>query len=125
MTGVQTCALPICIPTRVSRGLWNTRAYLYKLQPNKVDLGLLFDRQSGKLRQTEASLAQSVGVNTMQNTLQRMLKGNINSDIQQGLQRVYQRQSNQHSFQTGNLKGIIQRNREGRVYIAVWDADLH
>lgn len=112
-------------PTKVTRGLWNTRAYLYKLQPDKVDLGLLFDRQSGKLRQTEASLAQSVGVNAMQNTLQGMLKGNINGDIQQGLQRVYQRQSNQHSFQTRNLKGIIQRNNQGRVYIAVWDADLH
>ncbi|MEM7713345.1 MAG: serine/threonine-protein kinase [Cyanobacteria bacterium P01_A01_bin.68] len=112
-------------PAKVSPGLWNTRAYLYKLQPNKVDLGLLFDRQSGKLRQTEASLAQSVGVNTMQNTLRGMLKGNINGDIQQGLQRVYQRQSNQHSFQTGNLKGIIQRNKQGRIYIAVWDADLH
>ncbi len=111
-------------PTKVSKGLWNTRAYLYKLQPD-VDLGLLFDRQSGKLRQTEASLAQSVGVNTMQNTLQRMLSGNINGDIQQGLQRVYQRQTNKYSFQTGNLKGEIERNREGRVYIAVWEADLH
>ncbi|MGB3637671.1 MAG: protein kinase [Rivularia sp. (in: cyanobacteria)] len=111
-------------PTKVSRGLWNTRAYLYKLQPN-VDLGLLFDRQSGKLRQTEASLAQSVGANTMENTLQKMLSGNINGDIQQGLQRVYQRQTNQYSFQTGNLKGTIQRNNEGRVYIAVWEADLH
>ncbi|MGB3655770.1 MAG: protein kinase [Rivularia sp. (in: cyanobacteria)] len=111
-------------PTKVSRGLWNTRAYLYKLQPD-VDLGLLFDRQSGKLRQTEASLAQSVGVNTMQNTLQGMLSGNINGDIQQGLQRVYQRQTNRYSFQTGNLKGEIERNREGRVYIAVWEADLH
>ncbi|MGB6294575.1 MAG: serine/threonine-protein kinase [Rivularia sp. (in: cyanobacteria)] len=111
-------------PTKVSRGLWNTRAYLYKLQPN-VDLGLLFDRQSGRLRQTEASLAQSVGAETMQNTLQGMLKGNINGDIQQGLQRVYQRQTNQYSFQTGNLKGTIQRNNQGRVYIAVWEADLH
>ncbi len=111
-------------PTKVSRGLWNTRAYLYKLQPN-VDLGLLFDRQSGKLRQTEASLAQSVGANAMQNTLQGMLSGNINGDIQQGLQRVYQRQTNRYSFQTGNLKGEIERNREGRVYIAVWEADLH
>ncbi len=112
-------------PTKVSRGLWNTRAYLYKLQPNQVDLGLLFDRQSGKLRQTEASLAQSMGANTMQKTLQGMLKGNINGDIQQGLQRVYQRQNNQYSFQTGNLKGVIERNKEGRVYIAVWEADLH
>ncbi|AFY53424.1 serine/threonine protein kinase [Rivularia sp. PCC 7116] len=112
-------------PTKVSRGLWNTRAYLYKLQPNQVDLGLLFDRQSGKLRQTEASLAQSVGAKAMQNTLQGMLKGNMNGDIQQGLQRVYQRQANKYSFQTRNLKGTIQRNNEGRVYIAVWDADLH
>ncbi|MEM6754533.1 MAG: serine/threonine-protein kinase [Cyanobacteria bacterium P01_C01_bin.38] len=111
-------------PTKVSRGLWNTRAYLYKLQP-EVDLGLLFDRQSGRLRQTEASLAQSVGANTMQNTLQGMLKGNINGDIQQGLQRVYQRQNNQYSFQTGNLKGTVQRNNQGKIYIAVWEADLH
>ena len=111
-------------PTKVSKGLWNTRAYLYRLKPN-VDLGLLFDRQSGTLRQTEASLAQSVGAETMQNTLQGMLSGNINGDIQQGLQRVYQRQTNQYSFQTGNLKGTIQRNNEGRVYIAVWEADLH
>jgi len=112
-------------PTKVSNGLWNTRAYLYRLQPNRVDLGLLVDRQSGILRQTEASLAQSVGKNTMQNALQGMLAGNMNSDIQQGLQRVYQRQTNQYSFQTGGLKGIIQRNKEDRIYIAVWDADLH
>ncbi|NJM21097.1 MAG: protein kinase [Richelia sp. SM1_7_0] len=112
-------------PTKVSNGLWNTRAYLYRLQPNRVDLGLLVDRQSGILRQTEASLAQSVGENTMQNALQGMLAGNMNGDIQQGLQRVYQRQTNQYSFQTGGLKGIIQRNKEDRIYIAVWDKDLH
>ncbi|MEA5595425.1 protein kinase domain-containing protein [Rivularia sp. UHCC 0363] len=112
-------------PTKVSKGLWNTRAYLYKLQPNRVDLGLLFDRQSGILRQTEASLAQSVGANMMENTLRGMLAGNINGDIQQGLQQVYQRQTNQYSFQTGGLKGVIERNQEDRIYIAVWDADLH
>lgn len=111
-------------PTKLSRGLWNTRAYLYRLQPNRVDLGLLFDRQSGILRQTEASLAQSVGANTMENTLQGMLKGNINNDIKQGLQRVYQRQTREYSFRNGNLKGIIQRNKQDRIYIAVWDADL-
>ena len=111
-------------PTRRSGGLWNTRAYLYTLEPNRVDLGLLFDRQSGVLRQTEASLAQSMGVNTMENTLQGMLKGNINNDIKQGLQRVYQRQAREYSFTTGNLKGIVQRNKQDRIYIAVWDADL-
>ncbi|MGD1912354.1 MAG: protein kinase [Rivularia sp. (in: cyanobacteria)] len=112
-------------PTKLSRGLWRTRAYLYELQPNRVDLGLLFDRQSGRLRQTEASLAQSVGANVMQETLQEMLSGNINGDIKQGLQRVYQRQNRKYSFRKGNLKGVVERNKEDRIYIAVWDADLH
>ena len=112
-------------PTRLSRGLWRTRAYLYRLQPNRVDLVLLFDRRTGILRQTEASLAQSVGAQTMENTLQQMLSGNINSNIKQGLQRVYQRRTRKYSFRTGNLKGVVERNKQDRIYIAVWDTDLH
>jgi serine/threonine-protein kinase len=112
-------------PSKVSRGLWNTRAYLYRLQPNRVDLGYLFDRRSGILRQTEVAFAQSVPLETMQSTLQGMLAGNASSAIQQGLEKVYQRQINEYSFRTGGLKGVIQRNEEDQIYIGVWDADLH
>ncbi|MDM9381847.1 protein kinase [Chlorogloeopsis sp. ULAP01] len=52
-------------PSKVSKGLWNTRAYLYRLKPNRVDLGYLFDRKSGILRQTEVSFAQSVSPDVM------------------------------------------------------------
>ena len=41
-------------PARDLRGLWgNTRAVVYKVVPNQIDLGYLFDKNSRKLRQTE------------------------------------------------------------------------
>jgi serine/threonine protein kinase, bacterial len=110
-------------PSRDTRGLWNTRAFLYRLEEN-VDLGYLFDRNTGILRQTEVSFAQSVPPEVMQNTLQGMLRGQANNDIKQGLQRVRDRQTNRHSFNVGGLRGVIERNQQDRIYIGVWDADL-
>jgi serine/threonine-protein kinase len=112
-------------PSKRSRGLWNTRAYLYQHEPNRVDLGYLFDRQSGVLRQTEVAFNQSVGLGVMKTTLQGMLGGRASSDIKQGLQQVYERQNREYSFNVGRLKGLIQRNPQDQIYIAVWDADLH
>ena len=60
----------------------------------------------------------------MQATLQQML-GDRSIDINQGLQQVYQRRTNKYSFQTGKLKVAIERNERDRIYIGVWDADLH
>jgi serine/threonine protein kinase, bacterial len=111
-------------PNRSSNGLWNTRAFLYRLEEN-VDLGYLFDRNTGILRQTEVSFAQSVPPEVMQQTLQGMLRGKANNDIKQGLQRVRDRQTNRHSFNVGGLRGVIERNQQDRIYIGVWDADLH
>ncbi len=113
-------------PTKVSRGAFGrTRAYLYQRDPNRFDLGYLFDRQTKMLRQTEVSFAQSVGSEVMQNTLQGMLGGSASSNIKQGLQQVYERKTNQYSFNVGGLKGSIERNSEDQIYIAIWDASLH
>ncbi|MEO0968171.1 MAG: protein kinase [Cyanobacteria bacterium J06639_18] len=112
-------------PNKNSRGVYrNTRAYLYN-QPNEVDLGYIVDRTSGALRQTEVSFPQSAGKDAMQATLQGMLGGNISNDIKKELERVYQRQKRKHCFRRNGLKGIIQRNQKGRIYIAVWDSKLH
>jgi serine/threonine protein kinase, bacterial len=111
-------------PSKRSRGLWNTRAYIYTLEPNRIDLGYLFDRRTGVLRQTEAAFAQSVEPDVMKNTLQGMLGGSAPGEIKQGLQKVYDRQSNNYSFNLGGLRGVIQRNNEDQIYIGVWDADL-
>ncbi|MDJ0798922.1 MAG: protein kinase [Calothrix sp. MO_167.B12] len=108
------------------RGLWgDTRAVTYKFVPNQIDLGYLFDRKTGVLRQTEASFAQSVDPQLMQDTLNGMLAGKATPKIQQGLQKVQQRQSKDFNFSLGDWKGQIIRQNCGFIYISVWDADLH
>jgi len=57
-----------------------------------------------------------------------MLSGNATADIEQGLESVYERQSNRYRFETSGtnrLKGVIERNKSDRIYVAVWEADLH
>jgi serine/threonine-protein kinase len=109
--------------------MWNTRAVLYDdFVPGQVSLGYLYDPSSGRLRETEASFSDSVELTTMSRTLNQMLNGNSSRDIRQGLEAVYQGKSNRYTFVSGrenNLKGVIERNEPGRIYIAVWEADLH
>ena len=116
-------------PTKTTKGMWNTRAVLYEdFIPGKVSLGYLYDPSSGRLRETEASFSDSVDLRTMSRTLSKMLNENASRDIKQGLEDVYQGKSNRYTFVSGredNLKGVIERNEPGRIYIAVWEADLH
>lgn len=113
-------------PKRDLRGLWgNTRAVVYQLVPNQIDLGYLFDRNTGELKQTEASFAQSVDLPLMQATLNGKLNGQANAKIQRGLQQIYQRQKADFSFRVGAVKGQIVRNNCDSIYISIWDADLH
>jgi serine/threonine-protein kinase len=112
-------------PEKNLRGLWpNTRAITYKVVPNQIDLGYLFDRNSGKLRQTEASFAASVDQQVMQTTLDGMLGGST-AEIKQGLQQVQQRQSDNFQFTKGRVKGQIVRQNCDFIYISIWDSDLH
>ncbi|AUT00413.1 serine/threonine protein kinase [Nostoc sp. CENA543] len=113
-------------PNRDLRGAWGkTRAVVYNLIPNQVDLGYLFDRETGELRQTEVAFAQSVDPQVMQNTLNGMLNGQATAKIQQGLEKVQQRQKDDFSFSVGAVKGQIIRQNCDLIYISVWDADLH
>ncbi|MBH8553080.1 protein kinase [Nostocaceae cyanobacterium CENA357] len=113
-------------PKKDLRGLWgNTRAVTYQLVPNQIDLGYLFDRESGVLRQTEAAFAQTVDSQVMQATLSGILNGQVTPEIQQGLQQIQQRQREDFSFTQGSVKGQIVRQNCDFIYISVWDADLH
>lgn len=114
-------------PTRTSNGyFYNTRALLYELKPEQVSLGYILDKSSGRLRQTEVSFAQSVEPSVMQATLKKMLGDHtLNPSLSQGLQQVYDRRANQYSFNVGGLQGVIERNNSDRIYIGIWEADLH
>ncbi len=113
-------------PNQDLRGAWGkTRAVVYKLVPDKIDLGYLFDRNSKVLRQTEVSFAQSVDPQLMETTLNGMLDGQATEEIKQGLKQVQQRQSDNFSFKNGSVKGQIIRQQCDFIYISIWDADLH
>ena len=113
-------------PTTTKKGYWgNTRSDLYEVIPDQVTLAYSYDRASNQVRQTEASFAPATDELLLRVTVNGMLGSQASSEIMAGLQRVYQRQSNRYSFQQGDLKGIIERNSRDRIYVAVWDADLH
>ncbi|MBD2683274.1 MULTISPECIES: serine/threonine-protein kinase [Nostoc] len=113
-------------PRKDLRGAWgNTRAVVYKLVPNKIDLGYLFDRNSQALRQTEVSFADSVEPQLMESTLNRLLNGQATEEIKQGLKHVQQGQSDNFSFKNGSVKGQIIRQECNFIYISIWDEDLH
>ncbi|MFN6482648.1 MULTISPECIES: protein kinase domain-containing protein [unclassified Nostoc] len=113
-------------PNQDLKGAWGkTRAVVYKLVPNKIDLGYLFDRNSKALRQTEVSFAQSVDPQVMEATLNGMLGGQATEEIMQGLKQVQQRQSDNFSFKNGSIKGQIIRQQCDFIYISIWDANLH
>lgn len=103
----------------------NTRSALYEVMPNQVTLGYIYDKTSNHLRQTEASFAQSVDPATIQETLNGMLGGTVSSEIEQGLAQVRERQISQFPFEIGQVEGIIERNDRDRIYIGVWESDLH
>ncbi|MBD1910798.1 MULTISPECIES: protein kinase [unclassified Leptolyngbya] len=111
---------------RSNNGYWpNTRSVLYDLVPNQVTVAYILDKDSDRVRQTEASFDQSVDQQVIRSTLNGMLNDQTTSAIEQGLESVRQRQSNRYSFSIDNLEGTIERNRQGRIYIGVWEENLH
>lgn len=114
------------VPTGMSRGYWpNTRAVFYELIPEQVSLGFLFDRYSERIRQTEASFTAEVHPETMRLTLNGMLGCKLNEQIAQGLQQVHQGEARQYLFGLDSLEGVIERQKGDRIYIGIWEADLH
>ncbi|MFM9268365.1 serine/threonine-protein kinase [Tychonema sp. BBK16] len=113
-------------PTETQRqGYWpNTRTALYDLVPNQITLGYIYDRDSGELVQTEGSFAQSVDDLVVRTALNGML-GGADREIMQGFRDVQQRRSNRFTFRKGSVEGAIERNERDRIYIGVWDENLH
>jgi serine/threonine-protein kinase len=113
-------------PTRSRDGYWpNTRSDLYELVPNQVTLAYIYDKSSDRIRQTEASFAQSVDPLVMRVALNGMLNGRSTEEIEQALGEIRDRQRNSYSFTSGNLEGLIERNESDRIYIGIWEEDLH
>ncbi|MEX0270084.1 serine/threonine protein kinase [Leptolyngbyaceae cyanobacterium UHCC 1019] len=127
-TGVaeQTIVAKLGEPSKSGTGYWtNTRSAQYDLVPDQVTVAYLYDKDTAKVRQTEASFAQSIDRAVMVETLNGMVDGSLTAPIEEGFNSVWKRNSNQYTFSTATLKGTIERNDRDRIYIAVWEADLH
>ncbi|MCU0545761.1 MAG: protein kinase [Oscillatoriaceae cyanobacterium Prado104] len=113
-------------PTKTqARGYWpNTRTAIYDLQPDRITLGYIYDRDTDELVQTEGSFAQSVDDLVVKTALNGML-GGANEEILQGFRDVQQRRTDRFTFRKGTLEGTIERNERDRIYIGVWDENLH
>lgn len=109
-------------------GFWaNSVAWSYEnIVSEGFDIGYMFDRQTNTLRQAEIAVPPTTELSTVQSAMNSFLATEqFTVDIDRGLQAVYQRQKKIHSFTIGNLEGIIQRNDQDRIYLAVWEADFH
>ncbi|MGC9503702.1 hypothetical protein [Baaleninema sp.] len=113
-------------PAQVQPGYWeNTTALVYNLIPEKVSLGFLFDNTSDRLRQTEAAFARSMDRNLVLSTLDSMLGCQLNASIRDGFDRVWTGQTSAFSFSLPSIEGTIAWENETRVYIGIWQDDLH
>ncbi|NEQ31990.1 MAG: serine/threonine protein kinase [Leptolyngbya sp. SIO4C5] len=113
-------------PDSSRRGYWpNTEAVLYEIEPEQVTLGYLYDTESRRVRQTEAAFAQSIPLAVMQSALDEMLEVPATVVVQGNLAKVQSRQLDRFTFEQGALKGLVERNDRDRIYIGVWERELH
>ena len=110
-------------PSYNRRGYFpNTRAVGYNdYLPGEANLGFIFDSNTGRLRQSEVSFESSVEIAPIEATLKALLGGNLGTVPQQSLEAVYNRQTDLRSFSVGDFRGMIQRDRRDRLYLAVWE----
>lgn len=102
------------------RGSGHTFIY-QNVGSNQVHLSYHSD-STGKIRQTDIALSQSVSLGAMQDTLAEMLGGDSPSGVKEKLRRVYSRQTEFSFFKVGNLEGKVQRDGKDRIAISVWES---
>ena len=114
-------------PTYNSRGYWgNSRAFLYKnFAQQQIDLGYLFDVTTQTALQTEVSFAESVRKADIERVLQQLLMNDYSTKLEQQIERVIKGKSDLQKFSAGGLQGVIQRNSQNRIYVAVWQKGFH
>lgn len=114
------------VPADEFQGYWgDTTALVYYLIPGQVSLGLLFDRQSQQLQQTEASFALSIGIDVVFETLDTMLGCRLDDTIRAGVRQVWSNEIRSYRFSRDVLRGVVEWETADRLYIGIWLSSLH
>ncbi|MDJ0555114.1 MAG: serine/threonine-protein kinase [Microcoleaceae cyanobacterium MO_207.B10] len=114
-------------PTKtIPRGYWpNTRAVIYDLLPNKITLGYIYDLDSNRLRQTELSVLESMDELMVKTALSGMLRWQNTQEVIQKWRDVRDGEINRYEFKANNFEGLVERSSNNRIYIGIWEEDLH
>ncbi|MEL6439277.1 MAG: serine/threonine-protein kinase [Cyanobacteria bacterium J06621_8] len=109
---------------RIGRRPNSKELVYYNVAPDQVNLLRYQSDDTGKIRQADVYLNQSVSLGAMQETLSQMLGQEAPADIKDKLRLVYNRQTNLRSFKIGNLAVIVKRDPKDRVHISVSERDF-
>ncbi|MDJ0702051.1 MAG: serine/threonine-protein kinase [Leptolyngbyaceae cyanobacterium MO_188.B28] len=113
-------------PDQSGEGYWpNTRTAVYEVTPNRATLAYFYDRDTGRVRQSEAAFSQSMDRLAMRVALVNMLNGRSTEAIETALEQVRSRRLNRYTFEQGPFRGVIERNQYDQIHIQIWEADFH
>ncbi|MEM8505646.1 MAG: serine/threonine-protein kinase [Cyanobacteria bacterium P01_D01_bin.1] len=94
---------------------------VYNLMPNRVRLAYVFDPDSKRVQQSEATFSPAVEHYQIQATLLSTLRGKTTVEIERGLNAVIDRERDRYDIRTNRFSGAIVRNRYGHIHIYVRD----
>ncbi len=114
-------------PTWEKPGYWqNSKALLYRdVVPNQLALGYLTDIETNNIRQAEITFAGSVDLLSIKQAAKQLLQEQYSAEIDHYINQIYFKTSDIQEFRVGNLKGVIQRNPQEHIYLAIWDSEFH
>ncbi|MBP0030989.1 MAG: serine/threonine protein kinase, partial [Roseofilum sp. Guam] len=109
-------------PSQTTPGLWGTKAISYDL--GKIKLGYLLDPNTGTIRQTEVSFDPTIDRFISRVMVNGMLGSNAPLAVIDEFERVHRGQARYYEFSHQNWRGVIERESNDRIYVAVWDKQL-
>lgn len=114
-------------PTQTDQGYWpNSQALIYEgIVSKAIALGFLTDTKTTNVRQAEISFGDSVDLKTIKLHSQELLQKYYSPEIEHQINQIYLKASDRHYFEFTDLEGVVQRNPQEHIYIAIWDREFH
>ena len=113
-------------PDQKGKGYWHNTtkwSYLSKF-PNTKKVSYIVENSSTQVKEIQVSFSADTSFETILATFTQLAQGNVNPSIAEVLRAVTEGKTDLRSFNSGNLKGMIQE-KNNTIYLKVWDNNFH